>query len=253
MNNHESKLPDFIIIGTMKGGTTILYDFINEHPDVTASKQKEIHYFSLYAHKGMEWYSSFFENDATFTGEASPTYFDMASSPAIPSLIKATLPEVKIILIVRDPVERAVSQFFHLQKINKIEALLEMDINEFFGGNFSSAITQTSPEDLYLYQTLNFSCYFRKLQAYLSVFGKERMLVLSNDQLKNDPSETMERVFNFLNLSDLKNHDFSRIKYSSGMTADALNDNIRERLNRFLNPDFSRFKQLAKQKLELDI
>ena len=52
--------PDFLIVGTMKGGTTILYDFINMHPDVESASQKEIHYFSLNYHKRVEWYLSHF-------------------------------------------------------------------------------------------------------------------------------------------------------------------------------------------------
>ena len=65
--------PNFLIIGTMKGGTTALYDFICEHPNVLAAKQKEIHYYSLYPYKGRDWYLEHFpeRDDGVVCGEAS--------------------------------------------------------------------------------------------------------------------------------------------------------------------------------------
>ena len=95
--------PNFLIVGTMKGGTSILYDFITMHPNIARATQKEIHYFSLNYDKGRDWYLKHFtENPGGITGEASPTYFDMAGNSSIPHLIKSYNPDMKILLIVRD-------------------------------------------------------------------------------------------------------------------------------------------------------
>src|SRR6266700_6115485 len=111
-----SRLPHFIIVGTMKGGTTSLYDFITLHPDIERAKVKEIHYFSLNYHKGHQWYLDHFNSGPDkITGEASPTYFDAANMSLIPNLIKSFNPRVKILLIVRDPIERAISHYNHLR------------------------------------------------------------------------------------------------------------------------------------------
>ncbi len=127
-----SNRPQFIIIGAMKSGTTVLYDFICSHPRVQKATEKEIHYFSLYPYEGEKWYLDHFSGDSEMVyGEASPTYFHVANTLSIPRSIKEFSQDIKLILIVRDPVERAVSHFFHYQKINKIQALIDCDINKF--------------------------------------------------------------------------------------------------------------------------
>src|SRR6476661_6165514 len=83
------KRPDFIIVGAMKSGTTQLYNFITMHPDIEKAKSKEIHYFTLYYDKGEEWYLDHFHSSPNkLIGEASPTYFHLAHTSTIPSLIK---------------------------------------------------------------------------------------------------------------------------------------------------------------------
>ena len=234
--------PDFIIVGTMKGGTTILYDFICEHKDVIKAKQKEIHYFSLYPYKGDEWYFDHFEaSENKITGEASPTYFDLASTASIPQSIKTLLPDVKIILIVRDPVERAVSHFFHYCKVNKIKVLEDMDINKFFSLPFEDAVTQTSTTSYYLSDVLSFSSYYRSYLNYNNIFGKDNVLVLTNEELMTEPQVTMDKVHSYLNLDDFKSSKFNQFKYSTGSGIKYLNDNIIKKLATFLYPNYKKF------------
>src|SRR5665213_166353 len=99
------RVPEIFIVGTMKGGTTILYDYICTHPRVLPGIQKEIHYFSLYADRELEWYLDQFPDRAEDCQsiDASPTYFDVAGMPTIPAYIKKASPSARIILIVRDP------------------------------------------------------------------------------------------------------------------------------------------------------
>lgn len=231
--------PDFFIVGTMKGGTTILYDFICSHPSVARAKAKEIHYFSLYPEKGLDWYLSHFDfTQGKITGEASPSYFDVAYTAAIPKWIKALNPEAKIILITRDPVERAVSHFYHLKNINKVPLLEDMEPDDFFSRSFHDALKQKDLIDYYLQQVLYFSSYSRKFSYYKGIFGDENILVLDNGQLRERPKETMQRVFSFLKIAHIEEGDFGRVKYSSGKDSSSLSPKIKEKLSDFLYDDY---------------
>ncbi len=245
-NNNAAAIPDFFIVGTMKGGTTILYDFICSHALVTRAKEKEIHYFSLYPQKGLQWYLSHFDaSPGTITGEASPTYFDVAYTGAIPSWIHAFNPDAKIILIARDPVERAVSHFFHLRNINKVDLLQDMDINQFFSFPFEASLTQTTQADYYLQQVLYFSCYSRKFNIYRSVFDRSRILVLHNKELRQTPQDTMNRTFQFIGLETFTSPEFNEFKYSSGKNSNVLTPAIRKKLSDFLYRDYAHFCEAA--------
>ncbi len=242
MGDHVDRLPDFLIIGTMKGGTTVLHEFINEHEQVAKAEKKEIHYFSLHSDEDVQWYKQHFPcADGKLVGEASPTYFDMVNSGAIPKNIKKLLPGVKLILIVRDPVERAISHFSHLCRVNKIPVLVDMDVNDFFGRSFSVAHRQTGIIDYYLSLVLSFSTYFRKYQYYLNVFDKDQLLVLSNEELLRDPQTIMKRVFEFLGLSPFKSKSFEQFKYSTGPAKRSISAENLRRLREYLYPDYASF------------
>jgi hypothetical protein len=228
---------NYIITGVMKGGTTVLYDFITSHPDVNKSTKKEIHYFSLNYDKGEQWYSDHFIDNGKMNGEASPTYFDLATCKTIPTMINRHNPEAKIIVILRDPVERAISHFNHLVTINKNEKLAELGPERFFNLPYPEAITASSEVTSLLYQVLNFSSYSQKLNVYKSQFP-DRLLVLQNDELRQKPYVTMKKVFNFLDLDEShKSKDFEKVKYSSGTALDQISNETQHKLRDFFAHD----------------
>lgn len=238
--------PDFLIIGAMKSGTTVLYEFICRHPLVNKAAEKEIHYFSLHPYRGIKWYQDQFESKYGYkTGEASPTYFHMANSNGLPMSIKEYVPDVKIILIVRDPIERSVSHLYHYQKINKIQELQNFSVNDFFSLSFDEALKQTTSIGFYLHNALTFSCYARPFQTYLSVFDRKSILVINNVELLTNPQETMCEVFNFLCLSPLRANEFTKFKYSTGSNLNSLSKATFNKLAQLLYPDYERFCQLA--------
>ena len=115
-------LPDFIIIGAQKSGTTSLYRFIVKHPAIAPATKKEVHYFSIWYKFGELWYRSHFPtnlsrynfykrtNQKLLSGEASPVYLFY---PVVPGRMKELLPDVKLIVILRNPVDRAYSHYHH--------------------------------------------------------------------------------------------------------------------------------------------
>ena len=118
-------LPDFVIIGAMKSGTTSLYDFLIKHPAIAPAAKKEVMYFSTwYKYKlGKLWYRSNFPTNLSrsafykkttqrlLSGEASPPYLFY---PMVPGRMKGVLPDVKLIVILRNPVDRAYSHYHHM-------------------------------------------------------------------------------------------------------------------------------------------
>jgi hypothetical protein len=106
------QLPSFIIIGGQKCATTSLYDYICKHPSVDSAEVKEVHYFDLRYNMGDCWYRSHFplRQKGIITGESTPSL--IWSTPSLPS-IKKMLPDAKILAVLRDPAERAVSHYYH--------------------------------------------------------------------------------------------------------------------------------------------
>ena len=125
-------MPDFIIIGTQKGGTTSLYRYLIDHPNIAPIYIKEPHYFDIHFHKGIGWYRSHFptavekyyarhvEKHDLITGEASPYYL---FHPRAPQRVAKTLPKAKLIILLRNPVDRAYSQYQHQLRQPGVEPL----------------------------------------------------------------------------------------------------------------------------------
>lgn len=124
-------LPNFIIIGAMKCGTTSLHFYLNQHPQIFMSQKKELNFFSRYWDFGVDWYSSKFPNkENMICGEASPSYSKFQVWPNVPQRIHAIIPHAKIIYLVRNPIERIRSQYVHFYSSDKENRSLELAIKE---------------------------------------------------------------------------------------------------------------------------
>ncbi len=232
--------PDIFITGVMKGGTTILHEYICTHPKIVSASLKEIHYFSLYYDRGPEWYAEHFKDVPADCRsiDASPTYFDVINTPMIPRLIRAAAPDPRAIIITRDPVLRALSHFKHFQTINKLPELQGVTADEFFSSSFEDAFRQTGKFGAALNHVLNFSLYSRKLSTYRQVFDKHQLLVLDNDALRADAQSTMRDVFSFLNEDYVDNDMYGVVKYSNGSALDELSSDTVRKLADFLYADY---------------
>lgn len=113
----RSDLPTFLVVGAMKAGTTTLHERLGQHPDVFMSDPKELHYFTGRENwaKGVDWYRSQFAagRDAVARGESSPSYSQADIFPGVPDRVVDLLPDVRLVYIVRDPVERLRSMYLH--------------------------------------------------------------------------------------------------------------------------------------------
>jgi hypothetical protein len=170
-------LPNFIVIGPGKTGTTWLYQCLAAHPDVClAHHTKETVFFADFYDRGLGWYEKFFEGCTGATGEVSNTYF---FTPEAPARIQACLPGVKLITFLRNPVDRVLSLYlFRLRN-----GLVKGSLDEVLAAD-PSMIEQ------------NF--FDEHLARWLALFPREQVFVALFDDLKRDPASLLRNIYDFI-------------------------------------------------------
>jgi tetratricopeptide (TPR) repeat protein len=196
--------PSFFTIGTQKGGTTSLYYYLCEHPHIQPVAQKEIHFWSVEYDQGLAWYLAQFPPQSPdsryITGEASPSYLD---HPEAPARLHATCPNAKLILILRDPTERAVSHYYQHYKtrnlITPIEPFLksELDFTRQYPPEFI-------PADRYAThlrgRLVSRGLYSTFVKRWLQYFSRDQILAIDSRELFSQTGLVLERVHRFLDL-----------------------------------------------------
>jgi len=176
-------LPTFLVIGAMKAGTTSLGEYLGVHPEIFVTAEKEPHFFSFRDRQalGLEWYESLFDraDGAIARGEASTTYTKYPRFPGTPARIAQVLPDVRLIYVVRQPIDRIRSQYLH----------------EVSRGEQARPLADVLPDRATYVDT---SRYGLQLDQYLEHFEPGQLLVLTADQLRHDRQATMARVYGFL-------------------------------------------------------
>ncbi|MCF6157340.1 MAG: hypothetical protein E3K32_01935 [wastewater metagenome] len=178
-----SMRPNFLVIGAMKSATTSLCELLGSHTDIFISKPKEPEYFckdELYQ-RGWKWYESLFSAaaDKTAIGEGSASYTKRIIFPQTAIRIARDLPGVKLIYIVRHPLERIESHWIHSTLSGHITTRFCDTLRQFPG-------------------FINTSLYFHQISAYREYFPDDRILVLFFEDFKNNPRKVLERCFRFL-------------------------------------------------------
>ncbi len=179
-------LPNLIIIGAPKAGTTSLHYYLSLHPEISMSKQKELRFFSHQRNwqRGLAWYESQFSDHTKVVGEASPSYSQYPRFAETPERIFAVVPNAKLIYMVRDPVERLISHYtFAYSCGNENRTFLE---------------ALHDPENRYFYA----SRYYLQIERYLKYFPREKILVISREDLHLNSLLTLQTVFRFLDVDD---------------------------------------------------
>jgi len=185
----KEQAPDFLIIGAGKCGTTSLYSYLDNHPQILLPNNKEINFFSKNFANGLDWYLSQFptitDSPSFITGEASPSYFFM---PDVPERIYEIAPNIKLIVLLRNPVDRSISAYYQNRKTGKgTKSLEEVVAREI---KYAQRITteELSSSGGILLQGL----YFFKLQRWLQIFSKEQLLILQRAYPPVEPSIRQE-------------------------------------------------------------
>jgi hypothetical protein len=238
------RLPDFLIIGGQRCGTTSLYNYLVEHPGVAPAFMKEVHFFDNRFDKGLNWYRAHFPlGGRQVTGEATPYYL---FHPHAPRRVLATVPGARLIVLLRNPVDRAFSQFHHQVRMGletlSFEGAIDKEVRELAAEQERMAADEGYRSPLHQsYSYLARGMYVNQLQAWLHVFPREQMLVLESKDLYDDPPATLAQVVAFLGLPAWSSGSYPR--YNRGEYAE-LDGTLRERLAAYFEPHNRRLYEL---------
>lgn len=194
-------MPTFLVIGAMKCGTTSLYYYLAEHPEIGMSRRKETDFF-LKTHgnweQGRDWYAHQFPDDVPERGECSPNYTKRHLFDGVAARVQSVCPDVKLIYLVRDPIERTVSHYWGSYQQGREER------------SFEAAVADVEHSNYVLT-----SRYHMQLQPYLDRFSERNLLVLSTEALGTTPTDTLRTIYRFLGVNSTVQNRRTKRRFNS--------------------------------------
>ena len=210
-------LPDFLVIGAQKAGTTALYAYLREHPAITGPSWKEVSYFDRHYARGEAWYRGNFPNLARargkLVGEASPSYL---FHPLGPERVRALLPEARLVALVRNPVDRALSHHNHEVALGReelsFEDALDAEEERLRGEDEKlAADAHYFSREWWSHAYKARGRYAEQLERWLAVFPREQLLIVPSEDLGAEPAQTYARVVEFLGAPPHRRDSFPRV------------------------------------------
>jgi len=193
----RSRLPDFVVIGAMKSGTSSLHEYLAAHPEISMSEAKELNFFhpERLERFGLDWYRAQFsaKPDALLAGESSPQYSMCHEFPRTSDLLHQFLPNVKMVYVVRDPIKRIESQWVHLVGSGDIRSSFSESVRDVE----SSLLVQTSR-------------YWTQLTWHFRNFSPEAFKIVSSERLAQSPRQVTGDVVAFLGLEPVDDPVFDQ-------------------------------------------
>lgn len=240
------RLPEVIVIGAMKCATSAVHRYLDAHPDVAMSEPKELNFFSGPAepppsdpgtwwsegqwHRGISWYAAQFDPSAKVRGESSPAYTSPAF-PKAPARMAATVPEVRLVYLVRDPVDRALSQYAHhvrdgTERRPAEEALLD-------------------PSSQYLAR----SRYHERVSPYLSRFPRDQIHVIVQERLEDDRKRQLALLYEHVGVEPYWRDDAHARRFHVGTRKPNVPAALREEFRAAVQADTERLRALLNDDL----
>ena len=250
-------LPNLLVLGAQRAGTTSLYEHLGLHPGVWMSRTKEVHYFDNYADQPLDWYRSHFptrrwvearSRDLGYgiaVGEGSPYYL---FHPAVPGRVRAALPRARLVVLLRDPVERALSHFRHERKWGfepeeSFERAWDLEAERLGRvGDLSAPGAFDEHHNHHSYVARG--DYAPQLRAWLEHYPSSQLLVVRSEDLFARPSEVMGRLFRFLDLPQVNLGGFPALNRTRRTPVTEAERAVRERLAEHFRPRVEALEQL---------
>jgi hypothetical protein len=214
-------LPNLVVIGAQKCGTSALHYYLSLHPEVSMSQPKELNFFIEKRNlgRGREWYESHFEEPLKVRGEASPNYTNYPRFKGVAKEMYRVLPEAKLIYLVRDPIDRMVSAYIHNQRKGRVN------------GNLAETITERG--STYLRR----SRYHKQVQRFARLYPSENLMIIDQLDLLERRQETLAEVFRFLDVDDaFWDSRYGQLRHETGRPSRPALARVSERVS----PDLAR-------------
>ena len=233
-------LPDFLVIGVMKGGTTSLFQYLAKHHQINPPFRKEIKFFDLHYKQGLNWYRAHFPTKSkmksgSITGEATPYYM---FHPLAAQRIARDLPKVKLITILRNPVDRAYSHYNHMVRVGREQLSFDDALEKEEERLFQEDEKIIASPDYSPFKHLHYSYkargrYAEQISKWLELFQRDQMLFLSSDELYSTPSVVYGKALDFLKRPFSAPGNFKAFNQGE---YDGLSTESREKLNAYFEP-----------------
>ena len=241
-------MPNFIIFGVSRSGTTSLYQYLSQHPNIEPCAVKEPRYFDMYYDRGINWYKMNFpskfqkfvftkiKHKKFITGEASGAYLQ---NPHTPKRIRSLDPKMKLILLLRNPVDRAFSHYVRKMK-NGSEKLSFEDAIEQEKSRIEGEQERMEQNEKYyspIYHSLAYittGLYVIRLKHWLKYFSMKQILVLENGEFLRDPEKVYNQAIEFLDLPKWKLSKYK--KFSKQRLSVEMDSRTREKLLDYCKP-----------------
>jgi hypothetical protein len=246
-------VPDFLIIGCQRGGTSSLYKYLGQHPEISPSLRKETEYLTANFSEGESWYRAHFPlilrrrwargmGRRLFTFEATPDYL---LDPRAPRRAHDLLPDVKIVVLLREPGDRALSQFHHNKRLGleseEFVAALDLE-DERISGDLSematNPLTRATSFRRFTYQKRGE--YARQLADWFAEYPRDRFLILESEEFFADPDRVLQDILAFVGASPWSPPEFRNYSYVGRArdAQDTMPPDLRSRLDeRFAGPN----------------
>jgi hypothetical protein len=196
MTSGLGRLPDFLVIGAMRSGTSSLARYLRAHPSICLATKKEVRFFDLNYDKGIGWYKSHFpcSHPGHRTGEATQTYLYDADAL---ERMAGSVPDALLIAILRHPVERAYSHYW----LNRARGRESLEFSEALEAE-TGRLARGRPQEKFWYSYVDRGRYAQQLRRVSRFYPRERILVVLFDDLVTSPTETFQSVCQFLEVDD---------------------------------------------------
>jgi len=256
-------MPDFLVIGAAKAGTTSLYSYLAEHPSLIPAFRKELYFFDVNYHRGPRYYRAFFPSkqqrrrvtketgSAAITGEATPCYL---FHPRVAERVRRHAPNAKLIVLLRNPVDRAYS-YYSMNHRRGVEQLSFEEAIDKEPERLDGELEKMMSDDHYFsrrrhhFSYLARGRYAEQLENWFASFPREQFLILSNSELKRDRSGTVQRALRFIGLPEMELADTGRRNF---IPYTPMADATRQRLVEYFRPHNQRLQELLGREFDWD-
>lgn len=266
----KERQPDYLIIGAQRCGTTSLYSYLAQHPQIVPAEKKEVHFFDLNFHQGVDWYREKFPNIAKcvsqetatatreagnkyisgfISGEASPYYL---FHPFVPQRVHQLFPEIKLIVLLRNPVERTISHYYHEVRLGweslSFEDAIAQEDFRLKGESekmFSNERYYSFNHQHYTY--LSRGIYINQIATWMSLFPKEQFLIIKSEDFYTQPDLIFNEACEFLNLPSFQIPKYEKINAGDYLP---VSETMQSQLKEYFQPYNQKLEEFLGRKFD---